>query len=239
MKKRLDVVLVERGLAESRARAQALILAGQVKGHSKPGEQVEESQALEVVSRPPFVSRGGQKLANALAAFGIEVAGEDCLDVGASTGGFTDCLLQAGAGRVCALDVGYGQLHPRLRSNPRVSVLERTNVRHLACDDLPFAPTFIVCDVSFIGLEKALPPALACAAPRWRALVLVKPQFEAGRADVGKGGVVRDAGVQARVLQGIVDRVPSWGGRVVGTCDSGLPGPKGNREFFVYFVSGP
>ena len=239
MKKRLDVVLVERGLAESRARAQALILAGQVKGHSKPGEQVEESQALEVVSRPPFVSRGGQKLANALAAFGIEVAGEDCLDVGASTGGFTDCLLQAGAGRVCALDVGYGQLHPRLRSDPRVTVLERTNVRHLACDDLPFAPTFIVCDVSFIGLEKALPPALACAAPRWRALVLVKPQFEAGRADVGKGGVVRDAGVQARVLQGIVDRVPSWGGRVVGTCDSGLPGPKGNREFFVYFVSGP
>ena len=239
MKKRLDVVLVERGLAESRARAQALILAGQVKGHSKPGEQVEESQALEVVSRPPFVSRGGQKLANALAAFGIDVAGEDCLDVGASTGGFTDCLLQAGAGRVCALDVGYGQLHPRLRSDPRVTVLERTNVRHLACDDLPFAPTFIVCDVSFIGLEKALPPALACAAPRWRALVLVKPQFEAGRADVGKGGVVRDAEVQARVVQGIVDRVPSWGGRVVGTCDSGLPGPKGNREFFVYFVSGP
>ena len=239
MKKRLDVVLVERGLAESRARAQALILAGQVKGHSKPGEQVEETQALEVVSRPPFVSRGGQKLANALAAFGIEVAGDDCLDVGASTGGFTDCLLQAGAGRVCALDVGYGQLHPRLRSDPRVTVLERTNVRHLACDDLPFAPTFIVCDVSFIGLEKALPPALACAAPRWRALVLVKPQFEAGRADVGRGGVVGDAGVQARVLQGIVDRVPSWGGRVVGTCDSGLPGPKGNREFFVYFVSGP
>ena len=239
MKKRLDVVLVERGLAESRARAQALVLAGQVKGHSKPGERVEESEALEVVARPPFVSRGGQKLANALAAFGIEVAGEDCLDVGASTGGFTDCLLQAGAAHVCALDVGYGQLHPRLRADPRVTVLERTNVRHLTCDDLPFAPTFVVCDVSFIGLEKALPPALGCAAPRWRALVLVKPQFEAGPADVEKGGVVRDAGVHARVLQEIVDKVPSWGGRVVGTCDSGLPGPKGNREFFVYFVSGP
>ena len=192
MKKRLDVLLVERGLAESRAQAQALVLAGRVPGHAKAGEQVADDAALEVAAGPRFVSRGGEKLANALEALEIDVTGEDCLDVGASTGGFTDCLLQAGAAGVAALDVGYGQLHPRLRDDPRVTVLERTNVRGLRCDDLPFAPGFVVCDVSFIGLAKALPAALACAAPGWRALALVKPQFEAGPADVGKGGVVRD-----------------------------------------------
>ena len=237
MKKRLDVVLVERGLAESRARAQALVLAGRVRGHAKAGEQVDESASLEVDPGPRFVSRGGEKLANALVHFGLEVTGEECLDVGAATGGFTDCLLQAGATQVCAVDVGYGQLHPRLRDDPRVTVLERTNVRALRCDELPFAPSFLVCDVSFIGLGKALPPALSCAAPGWRALALVKPQFEAGPADVGKGGVVRDPDVRARVVEAIVAAVPGWGGRVVGTCDSGLPGPKGNREVFVHFVA--
>jgi 23S rRNA (cytidine1920-2'-O)/16S rRNA (cytidine1409-2'-O)-methyltransferase len=236
-KKRLDVLLVERGLAASRSQAQALVLAGLVKGHAKAGEQLDESVPLEVERGPRFVSRGGEKLAAALAELEIEVAGEDCLDVGASTGGFTDCLLQAGAARVCALDVGYGQLHPRLREDPRVTVLEHTNVRDLSCEDLPFAPTFVTCDVSFIGLEKALPPALACAADGWRALVLVKPQFEAGREDVGKGGVVRDPAVRQRVLDDVTKRIPEWGGRLLAVADSVLPGPKGNRELFVYLAA--
>jgi 23S rRNA (cytidine1920-2'-O)/16S rRNA (cytidine1409-2'-O)-methyltransferase len=237
MKKRLDVLLVERGLAESRSQAQALVLAGLVKGHAKAGDQVEESAHLQVERGARFVSRGGEKLAAALADLEIDVTGEDCLDVGASTGGFTDCLLQAGAARVCALDVGYGQLHPRLRGDPRVSVLERTNVRSLRCNELPFAPTFVTCDVSFVGLAKALPPALACAAPGWRALVLVKPQFEAGPADVGKGGVVRDPAVRRRILDEVVAHVPAWGGRVLGVADSALPGPKGNRELFLYLAA--
>jgi 23S rRNA (cytidine1920-2'-O)/16S rRNA (cytidine1409-2'-O)-methyltransferase len=232
-KKRLDVLLVERGLAESRSQAQALVLAGRVPGHAKAGEQVDDTADLAVDEGPRFVSRGGDKLAHALETFGVDVTGEDCLDIGASTGGFTDCLLQAGAARVCALDVGYGQLHPRIREDPRVRVLERANVRNLACDDLPFAPSFVTCDVSFIGLEKALPPALACARPGWRALVLVKPQFEAGRADVGKGGVVRDPAVHERVLEHVAEQAATWGAEVIGVADSGHPGPKGNREFFL------
>ena len=239
VKKRLDVLLVERGLAESRAQAQALVLAGRVRGHEKAGEQVDDAAPLEVEPGPRFVSRGGEKLANALAALRLDAAGEDCLDVGASTGGFTDCLLQAGAARVCALDVGYGQLHPKLRADPRVTVLERTNVRHVDCAELPFSPTFVVCDVSFIGLDKALPAALRCAAPGWRALALVKPQFEAGPADVGKGGVVRDPDVHRRVLRDAVARAPSWGAHVLDVVDSGLPGPKGNREFFLYLAAEP
>jgi 23S rRNA (cytidine1920-2'-O)/16S rRNA (cytidine1409-2'-O)-methyltransferase len=235
-RKRLDVLLVERGLAESRAQAQALVMAGLVRGHSKPGEQVRDDVELEVESPPPYVSRAGHKLANALDAFGIEVAGADALDVGASTGGFTDCLLQAGAARVCALDVGYGQLHPRLRSDPRVTVLERVNVRELDCGSLPFRPTFLTCDVSFISLTKALPPAIACAAPGWSGLVLVKPQFEAGRAEVGKGGVVRDPEVHRRVLDEVASRAADWGATLEGVADSGLRGPKGNREFFLYLA---
>ena len=233
-KKRLDVLLVERGLAESRAQAQALVLAGLVKGHAKAGEQVDETAELEVEEGPRFVSRGGEKLSRALEALGIDVTDEDCLDVGASTGGFTDCLLQEGAARVCALDVGYGQLHPKLRGDPRVTVLERTNVRNLRCDELPFRPTVVTCDVSFIGLAKALPPALACAAPGWRALVLVKPQFEAGPKEVGKGGVVRDEEVRRRVVDEVAAQAPAWGARVEAAVDSGLPGPKGNREVFLY-----
>ncbi|MEO8291433.1 MAG: TlyA family RNA methyltransferase, partial [Gaiellaceae bacterium] len=224
-KKRLDVVMVERGLAETRSQAQALVLAGRVPGHSKAGEQVEDSVEIEVEAGPRFVSRGGEKLAHALEAFSVDVAGEDCLDVGASTGGFSDCLLQAGAARVCALDVGYGQLHPRLRDDPRVTVIERKNVRELDCAELPFRPTFITCDVSFISLAKALPPALGCAEPGWRALVLVKPQFEAGRAEVGKGGVVRDPEVHRRVVDEVSGRAEEWGARVEGVTDSGLPGP--------------
>jgi 23S rRNA (cytidine1920-2'-O)/16S rRNA (cytidine1409-2'-O)-methyltransferase len=236
MKKRLDVVLVERGLADSRSQAQALVLAGRVPGFTKAGTPVDEAAELAVDTPPRFVSRGGEKLANALAHFELDVTGEHCLDVGASTGGFTDCLLQAGAARVCAVDVGYGQLHPKLREDPRVTVLERTNVRTLRDDRLPFAPTFLTCDVSFIGLDKALPPALAFAAAGWRALVLVKPQFEAGPGEVGRGGVIRDPELRKRIVDGVAQRVPAWGGEVVGVVDSGLPGPKGNRESFLYVI---
>ncbi|HXF97518.1 MAG TPA: TlyA family RNA methyltransferase [Gaiellaceae bacterium] len=236
MKKRLDTLLVERGLAESRSQAQALVLAGRVPGFAKPGQRVEEDAEL-VVERPPrFVSRGGEKLATALAAFGVRVEGRDCADVGASTGGFTDCLLQAGAARVAAIDVGYGQLHPRLRADPRVVVLERTNARTLTA--LPFAPELVVCDVSFISVTKALPPVLALAKPGWEALVLVKPQFEAGRAQAPKG-VVRDPAVQRDVLRRVVAAARAWGADTAGVVDSGLPGPKGNREFFLYLVNRP
>src|SRR5919197_540858 len=187
-KKRLDVLLVERGLAETRAQAQALVLAGLVPGYKKAGEQVDDSAELTVTAPPRYVSRGGEKLEHALDAFGVDAAGLDCLDIGASTGGFTDVLLQRGAARVIALDVGHGQLHPRLRGDPRVTVLERTNVRELR--ELPFAPQLqlVTCDVSFISLRTALPPALALAAPGWQAVVLVKPQFEAGRGGGGRGG---------------------------------------------------
>jgi 23S rRNA (cytidine1920-2'-O)/16S rRNA (cytidine1409-2'-O)-methyltransferase len=231
VRKRLDVVLVERGLAKSRAQAQALVMAGLVRGHSKPGEQVDEAAELEVEQPPPYVSRAGHKLANALDAFGVDPAGVDCLDLGASTGGFTDVLLQHGARRVIALDVGRGQLHPRIREDPRVTVLERVNARGLT--GLPFAPQLITCDVSFISVRTALPPALALAAPGWHALVLVKPQFEAGRADAPKG-VVRDAGVHRRVLHEVAAASLGWRSRVVGVVDSGLPGPKGNREFVLH-----
>jgi len=234
MKKRVDVLLVERGLAESRSQAQAFVLAGLVSGHEKPGTQVDESVELVVTAPPRYVSRGGDKLARALEELGVDPAGRDCLDVGASTGGFTDCLLQHGARRVVALDVGHGQLHPRLRADPRVIVLERVNVRSLT--ELPFAPELVTCDVSFISLELALPPALALAAPDWEALVLVKPQFEAGRRDAPKG-VVRDPEVHRRVLRRICDLAGDWGARVAGVVDSGLPGPKGNREFVVHLVA--
>jgi 23S rRNA (cytidine1920-2'-O)/16S rRNA (cytidine1409-2'-O)-methyltransferase len=236
MKKRLDVVLVERGLAGTRAQAQALVLAGLVPGHTKAGERIDEDADL-VVERPArFVSRGGEKLAHAIEAFALDVAGADCLDVGASTGGFTDCLLQHGAARVIALDVGRGQLHPRLRADERVTVIERANARDLG--QLPFPPDLVTCDVSFISVRAALPPALRLASPGWRALVLVKPQFEAGRGEAPKG-VVRDAAVQRRVLREIAETAVGWGARTVGVVDSGLPGPKGNREFFLHLVHDP
>jgi 23S rRNA (cytidine1920-2'-O)/16S rRNA (cytidine1409-2'-O)-methyltransferase len=231
MKKRIDVLLVERGLAESRAQAQALLMAGLVPGYDKPGQQVDETVELSVERGPAFVSRGGEKLAHGLDLLGVDPAGLDCLDVGASTGGFTDVLLQRGAARVIAVDVGYGQLHQRLRDDPRVVVLERVNARALT--ELPFPPQLIVCDVSFISVRIALPPALALAAPGWEAVVLVKPQFEAGRADVGKGGVVRELAVRARVVREVADAALGWGASVLGVVDSGLPGPKGNREFFL------
>jgi len=237
VKKRLDVLLVERGLAESRAQAQALVLAGLVPGYDKPGQQLADDAVLTVERPPRFVSRGGQKLANALERVEIELGGRDCIDLGASTGGFTDALLQHGAARVIAVDVGYGQLHPKLRGDPRVTVLERTNARGLTV--LPFRPDLLVCDVSFIGVRLVLAPVLPLLADGWDALVLVKPQFEAGRADVGRGGVVRDPEVHRRVLRSVVRAAPAWGALAVGVVDSGLPGPKGNREFFVHLVHAP
>jgi 23S rRNA (cytidine1920-2'-O)/16S rRNA (cytidine1409-2'-O)-methyltransferase len=233
VRKRLDVLLVERGLAESRAQAQALVMAGRVPGHAKAGEQVDESIELAVDQPPPYVSRGGEKLAHGLDALGVEVAGRDALDVGASTGGFTDVLLQRGAARVIALDVGHGQLHPRIRDDDRVTVLERVNARALS--QLPFAPDLVTCDVSFISVRSALPPALALAAHGWEALVLVKPQFEAGRDEASKGGgVIRDRGVHARVLREVAEAALEWDAETMGVVDSGLPGPKGNREFFLH-----
>jgi 23S rRNA (cytidine1920-2'-O)/16S rRNA (cytidine1409-2'-O)-methyltransferase len=239
-KLRLDTLLAQRGLFASRARAAASVMAGEVRlGGSggeraaKPGQMVAEDVEVAVDERPRFVSRGGIKLANALDATGIDPAGRRCLDVGASTGGFTDCLLQRGARRVVALDVGHGQLHARLRADPRVIVLERTNAR--ALETLPFAPELVVCDVSFISVRLALPPALRLAAPGWQALVLVKPQFEAGRAEVPKG-VVRDPEVHRRVLREVAEATRGWGGRILGIVDSGLPGPKGNREFVLHLA---
>jgi 23S rRNA (cytidine1920-2'-O)/16S rRNA (cytidine1409-2'-O)-methyltransferase len=233
VKKRLDVVLVERGLAETRTQAQALVMAGRVRGYDKPGTQVDDAIELEVEAPPRYVSRGGEKLAHALDALGVDPAGRDCLDVGASTGGFTDVLLQRGANRVIALDVGYAQLHERLRGDSRVTVLERTNAREL--EELPFAPDLIVCDVSFISVRTALPPALELARPGWEAVVLVKPQFEAGRAEV-KRGIVRAPEVRHRVVREVAEAALAWGGETLGAVDSGLPGPKGNREVFLHLV---
>jgi 23S rRNA (cytidine1920-2'-O)/16S rRNA (cytidine1409-2'-O)-methyltransferase len=233
VRKRLDVLMVERGLAESRAQAQALIMAGRVPGHSKAGEQVDDAADLTVEQPAPYVSRGGEKLAHALDVLGVQVAGRDALDIGASTGGFTDVLLQRGAARVISLDVGHGQLHPKIRGDDRVTVLERANARELT--ELPFSPDLLTCDVSFISVRSALPPALALAAPGWEALVLVKPQFEAGREEAAKGGgVIRDRDVHARVLREIAETAVGWNGRTEGVVDSGLPGPKGNREFFLH-----
>jgi 23S rRNA (cytidine1920-2'-O)/16S rRNA (cytidine1409-2'-O)-methyltransferase len=235
-RKRLDVLLVERGLAESRSQAQALVLAGLVRGHDKPGEQVAEDAELEVERPARFVSRGGEKLRHALEAFDVEVGGRDCADVGASTGGFTDVLLQAGAARVAAIDVGYGQLHPRIRADPRVIVLERVNARTLT--ELPFAPELVVADVSFISVTKALPPVLRLAARGWEAVILVKPQFEAGRSEVARG-VVRNPAVQRKVIESVIEAARAWDAVTTGVVDSGLPGPKGNREFFVHLEHRP
>jgi 23S rRNA (cytidine1920-2'-O)/16S rRNA (cytidine1409-2'-O)-methyltransferase len=236
MRKRLDVLLVERGLANSRTQAQALVMAGRVPGFDKAGQQVDEATALEVLEPPRFVSRGGEKLAHALEQLDVDPSGRDAVDVGSSTGGFTDVLLQRGARRVIALDVGRAQLHERLREDPRVTVMEGVNARHV--DELPFAPDLVTCDVSFISVRQALPPVLRLAQPGWEGVVLVKPQFEAGRADV-KGGVVRDPEVHRRVLREVAEAARDWDAQVVGVTDSELPGPKGNREFFLHVVHHP
>jgi 23S rRNA (cytidine1920-2'-O)/16S rRNA (cytidine1409-2'-O)-methyltransferase len=240
---RLDAELVRRGAARSREHASELIAAGRVTVNggtaSKPATGVTVDADIVVredPDRPDYVSRGGHKLAGALADFaeqGLSVAGRRCLDAGASTGGFTDVLLQRGAARVIALDVGYGQLHSKIRDDPRVTVLERVNARSLT--ELPFAPQLVTCDVSFISVKLALPPALRLAEPGWRALVLVKPQFEAGRAETPKG-VVREAAVQRRVVREVAEALVASGGEPQGVVDSGLPGPKGNREFVLHLI---
>jgi len=196
------------------------------------------ANAEPLADRPPFVSRGGIKLANALDALRIEVEGRACLDIGASTGGFTDCLLQRGAARVIALDVGYGQLDWGLRNDPRVAVLERTNARHLAPEALPFAPELVTVDVAFISLRLVLPAVVRCLAPAGELLALVKPQFEVGRERVGKGGVVRDPEHRRDALRAVAAAAAELGLTLRGLAPSGLPGPKGNLETFVWCALG-
>jgi 23S rRNA (cytidine1920-2'-O)/16S rRNA (cytidine1409-2'-O)-methyltransferase len=239
---RIDSLLAQRGVFASRSRAAASVIAGEVmlgpdrRRAAKPGQMVPEDVELEVQSAPAFVSRGGTKLANALDGLGIGVAGRLALDVGASTGGFTDCLLSRGAEHVVALDVAYGQLDWSLRSDPRVTVIERRNARSLLAEDLSYAPDLIVIDVSFISVVKVLAPALGCAAERFDCLALVKPQFEVGRDGVGKGGVVRDATLRRQALIGVAEAASSLGFSVVGFASSGLPGPKGNLETFAWIA---
>ncbi len=237
-KERLDLLLVRRGLAESREQARRLIMAGDVlvdeQVSDKPGRAVPVDASVRVRRPLPYVSRGGEKLAAALAAFRVPVAGCTALDVGASTGGFTDCLLQHGAARVFAVDVGYGQLAWKLRNDPRVVALERTNIRHL--HELPggVLADLAVIDASFIGLGLVLPPVLGLLTPVAPIIALVKPQFEAGQSDVGKGGVVRDTKVHARVLAETCALVAALGLYVAGLIASPLLGPAGNVEFLLY-----
>jgi 23S rRNA (cytidine1920-2'-O)/16S rRNA (cytidine1409-2'-O)-methyltransferase len=240
VKKRLDVLLVERGLAESRAQAQALVLAGLVPGFDKPGHQVPEDAELAVDRPPRFVSRGGEKLANALERLEVELDGRDAIDVGASTGGFTDCLLKRGARHVYAVDVGRGQLHPRLGSDPRVTALEGVNARDLDPSRFDPPPTLATLDVSFISLEKVLPAVAACLAAAGvnEIVALVKPQFEVGRGQVGKGGVVRDPQRHREVLLRLADFAATHALGPRGVVASPLRGPKGNREFFLYLHPG-
>jgi 23S rRNA (cytidine1920-2'-O)/16S rRNA (cytidine1409-2'-O)-methyltransferase len=241
-KRRLDALLAERGLFSSRSRAAASVMAGEVRVGAaerradKPGELVDAEERVCIDERPRFVSRGGIKLANALSAWGFDVSGRRALDVGASTGGFSDCLLQHGASAVIAVDVGYGSLAWSLRNDPRVSVMERCNARELTPQMLAYAPDLAVVDVSFISLAKVLGAVLACLAPRYDVLALVKPQFEVGRGRVGKGGVVRDAGERRAALVRVGEAALSLGTAVLGYRSSGLPGPKGNQETFAWLA---
>ena len=237
-KRRADQLLVERGLVESRARAQALILAGKVfsgeRRVAKAGDLLAGEAPIEVRGQDhPWVSRGGLKLDHALHHFGLSPAGLVCLDVGASTGGFTDVLLHHGAAKVHAVDVGHGQLAWRLRSDPRVAVHERTNARRVTAAEVPDPIGALVCDASFIALHKVLAKAIEFVRPACHALLLVKPQFEAGRSEVGKGGVVRDPGVHARVCDEVAQWIQGQGWRVLGVTESPITGPEGNVEFLL------
>jgi len=240
-KRRLDTLLAERGLYESRSRAAAAVIAGDVsvsgRPATKPGELVPDGVDLAVAEPPPYVSRGGVKLANALDAFGIDPAGRRALDAGASTGGFTDVLLQRGTASVIALDVAYGELHWRLRNDDRVIVVERRNARSIHSDELPYEPDLIVADLSFISLTKVLPALAGAASPRFDLLAMIKPQFEVGRERVGKGGVVRspDDRRSALIQVGEFARF-ELGLSVLGYASSELPGPAGNRETFVWLA---
>jgi 23S rRNA (cytidine1920-2'-O)/16S rRNA (cytidine1409-2'-O)-methyltransferase len=239
---RLDALLSERGLFPSRTRAAASVLAGDVMlgpGRTralKPGQMVDDDVVVGVRAAPAFVSRGGVKLSNALDAFGVAAQGRSCLDVGASTGGFTDCMLKRGAEHVIALDVSYGQLDWGLRQDPRVTVVERSNARALDPSQLPYAPSLAVIDVSFISIAKVLPAVLGCMASVHDCLAMIKPQFEVGRAALGKGGVVRDPALRRSALSTVAASAASLGASVLGFASSGLPGPKGNRETFVWLA---
>jgi 23S rRNA (cytidine1920-2'-O)/16S rRNA (cytidine1409-2'-O)-methyltransferase len=238
-RKRVDQILVDRGMVESRARAQALIIAGLVysgdRRVDKPGTPVPVDCPLTLKGQDhPWVSRGGLKLAHAIETFGLDPAGKTAIDVGASTGGFTDVLLTHGAARVHAVDVGHGQLAWKLRTDPRVVVMERTNARHLTESDIPDPVDMVVCDASFIGLETVLPAALALTRPGAVLAALIKPQFEVGKGRVGKGGVVREP----ELHQEVCERIESWlnalpGWRVEGVSESPIQGPEGNREFLI------
>jgi len=238
-KARIDAVLAEQGLFPSRSAAAGAVRAGEVRvGRDgpvalRPSQLVEAEAALIVDAGPRYVSRGGNKLENALEELGIDVAGRDCADVGASTGGFTDCLLQRGAARVAAVDVAYGQIDVRLREDPRVTVIERLNGREMLPSDLPFAPSLVTLDVSFISLAKILPTALGCLAPGGEILAMVKPQFELGRKRVGRG-VVRDPGDRREAIAIVAEAAAALGLTIRGLASSGLPGPKGNRETFLW-----
>jgi 23S rRNA (cytidine1920-2'-O)/16S rRNA (cytidine1409-2'-O)-methyltransferase len=243
-KRRLDTLLAERGLAGSRTSAAESVRAGRVRiGRdgpiaTKPGQLIAEEADLVVIAPPRYVSRGGLKLEHALDALGLDVEGLDCLDVGASTGGFTDCLLQRGAARVIALDVANGQLDWGLRNDARVTVIERANARALERGALPFAPRLATIDVSFISLAKVLPAVASCLDEDGEVLALVKPQFELGPERVGKGGVVRDPGARRDALRSAADTAAAAGLAVRGFASSGLPGPKGNRETFIHCARG-
>jgi 23S rRNA (cytidine1920-2'-O)/16S rRNA (cytidine1409-2'-O)-methyltransferase len=240
---RLDELLVARGLAESRSAARGLILAGLVsvagKMSDKAGTPVAVDAEITLKERPRFVSRAGEKLEHALTVFGVEVCGVSALDVGASTGGFVDCLLQHGATRVIALDVGRGQLDQRLRTDPRVSVLDKLNARYLTPAQLPYESGFLTMDVSFISVTKIMPAVAACLSPRFEGLILIKPQFEAGPRLVGKGGIVRDPAVHRKVLvecaRFMIEEVEL---NVLGISRSGLRGTDGNQEFFLHVARG-
>lgn len=235
---RLDRILVERGLAPTRAKAQALILAGQVHtGQTrldKPGMRHPPDIPLRIAEGRRYVGRGAHKLLAALRRFRIDVAGKPAIDVGASTGGFTQVLLERGAGRVIALDVGHGQLDWGLRNDPRVFPLEGVNARYLSPGALPFIPHFGAVDVSFISLERILPPVVDCLAPGGELVTLIKPQFEAGRDKVGRGGLVKDPGVHREVLRRYTSSIVHCGWSVVDLCPSPLPGARGNREFLAH-----
>ena len=235
---RLDLLLFQKGLAESREKAKALIMAGEVRVNGapvqKPGTSVPLSANISIKVPPPYVSRGGLKLAAALDHFSIHVEGHTLLDIGASTGGFTDCLLQHGADRVIAVDVGYGQLHWKLRQNPRVKILEKTNARHLTPKDLDEPVNGAVIDVSFISLKLIVPPVSRLLLDKSFIVCLVKPQFEVGRHQVGKGGVVRNPFRHSEVVTDLSRFFEDHGWHVIGYIPSPILGPKGNREFLVY-----
>jgi 23S rRNA (cytidine1920-2'-O)/16S rRNA (cytidine1409-2'-O)-methyltransferase len=243
-RKRLDTLLVERGLFDSRSKASASVLAGEVRlgpgreRAAKPGMMVADGVELDVQAAPRYVSRGGLKLERALARFDVSPEGRLCLDVGASTGGFTDCLLKGGAAHVVALDVAYGELHWDLRRDPRVTVIERANAREIDPEALPYAPELTVVDVSFIGLEKVLPAVARAAATHFDLLALVKPQFQLGRSRVGKGGVVRRPEDRLEALVAVGEAARALGLSVQGYCASGVPGPAGNRESFIWCAEG-